>query len=125
MSFPKPTIEDFKKRFAEFELTDPTKIQMALDDANDELYVALHTQDQDNIAKNCILYFAAHKLAMALRGIGNIEQIAPLSSKSTGGVSVSYQQGTISNIDLQFEGTQYGQEYLRLRRIFSVYALIV
>ena len=126
MSFNKPTYEDLKQRFKEFQSAPSDQIQMAIDDANNELYEVLKNEDNSGLAINCILYFAAHKLAASLRGSGNIEQLAPLSSKSGGGISLSFQVGNSANdYDLQFDSTQYGQEFLRLRKMFASYVLVV
>jgi len=61
MSFNKPTYEDLKQRFKEFQPAPSDQIQMAVDDANNELYDIELVDEEDSLTCMSMLKYVVEK----------------------------------------------------------------
>ncbi len=115
------TISDFRARFPEFsdnsEYPDP-RIQLFLDDAT--LDIGTDEGRWCNYYNVAQSYLAAHLLTVGTKTEvgGSSASSGPISSKSAGGVSVSYSVTTNNNrstLDDFYMSTSYGQRFITLR----------
>ena len=106
------TIAEFKEYFPEFNSTDDTQIQRALD-------IALATTSQSVLGSNFELglkYLTAHFVTINSKQFsGNGSDTRSILSKSVDGVSITYEASVDSDIlNGMLDTTSYGQMYNRL-----------
>lgn len=109
------TITDIRERFPEFsnttEYTD-TMIQFNIDDALDDMnmYSALPDTKATTLAK----LLTAHYIVFDKRSdLGDYDSVSPISSKSLGPASTSYQSAdATSELEASLNATIYGQKFL-------------
>lgn len=118
---------DFLNRYPEFASVDPTRIKTALEDAE----IELSRKVWGKFFEQGYHALAAHSLyasgALTKKGNTNGAPVQAATSKSAGGLSVSYSApdaGVISNHD-GLGTSEYGKKYLRLRKLVSVHFLVV
>jgi hypothetical protein len=126
------TLESFKLRFPEFASESDVKIQIYLDDSvwmfdSERWGEALDLGTCNYIAHNLtlanqILFVAGSTFP----GSAALTSANDWTSKSVGDVSVTRNaELTKAQADNPFLKTTYGQEYLRLRRLFCIGAVSV
>jgi hypothetical protein len=112
------TPAEFKERFPEFSAVADPRVQMFLDDAALSVNVSLW----GNKADLGIAYLAAHLLTMDNRG-GNGAS-GPVTSEKVGDLQRSYAapQGTLDPV---YAATNYGIQFLRLRKSIMISPLVL
>lgn len=120
-------IERFLLRYPEFSGVDADLIALYFEDAE----IVLCKKVWGKFYEQGLCALVAHNLA--IKGVLNVdadgnptyangEQFKAVSSKSAGGLSLSYSQASSSNAnvtDYDLSSTSYGLLYLRLRRLVT------
>ena len=114
-------LKEFRMRFPEFEtITDDVVVFFCSDAAQE-----LSAKKWGKFYLRGLTNLTAHLLAIHKRIIVNGDGANyPVTSESAGELSVSY-GSTVTAQTAQYELTCYGQEFLRLRRLVAVGALVV
>lgn len=114
-------VKEFRLRFPEFETTPTPAVVFFLNDAMQEL----SKKRWASLYQRGLFYLTAHLIAMQNRIIenGNGGRF-PVSAENAGELSVSY-VAQVAKGDTQYELTCYGQEFLRLRKLIAIGALVV
>lgn len=105
------SVAEFLARYPEYSTVNPLTIQAWLDDAQAELgdawdfNVLLKRKAQGYLAAHFGFYF----------GKGGTSPSGPVTSQKVGDVQESYGASTLAN-EYALMNTQYGQEFIRLRR---------
>lgn len=120
MAYTPPTLAEFRTRFPEFGQVADAAISAVLAEAASEVGEAWIEADR----KPATLYLTAHLLAVGgvlNRDASGNRVAGPVTSKSVGGVSVSYANSSSSSSGSAgsispLSATIYGQRFLQLRR---------
>ncbi|PHM54538.1 DUF4054 domain-containing protein [Xenorhabdus sp. KK7.4] len=118
---------DFPTRYPEFASVDKHRIELALQDAADQMsskvWGKLYEQGRQALAAH-FLYVSG---ALTRRGHSNGKPVQTATSKSAGGLSIGY-SAPDAGFSANHEGyasSTYGQTYLRLRKLVSRHMLVV
>ncbi|MDC9606856.1 DUF4054 domain-containing protein [Xenorhabdus griffiniae] len=118
---------DFLTRYPEFANVDKHRIELALQDAADQIsskvWRRLYEQGRQALAAH-LLYVSG---ALTRSGNNNGKPVQIAMSKSAGGLSIGYSApdaGFTANHE-GYASSTYGQEYLRLRKLVSRHMLVV
>ena len=120
-----PDVDDFRARFPEFADTADAAIELAIEDAGDE--VDEEVWMEKDYAKG-VLFLAAHFLiAAGSQGETTEDGGVAVKSESLGRFSVTYDNGVQSSSSSgdDFDSTEYGKRYIRLLGRNSKRLLIV
>lgn len=114
-------LKEFRIRFPEFKAITDDVVAFFLNDAMQELSPSKWWR----LYSRGITTLTAHLLAMHERIIENGDGANfPVTAESAGELSVSY-GSTATARTAQYELTCYGQEFLRLRRLVAVGAMVL
>ncbi len=114
-------LKEFRMRFPEFKAITDDVVVFFINDAAQEL----SSKKWGRLYSRGLTTLTAHLLAIYERIIENGDGANyPVTSESAGELSVSY-GSTVTAQTAQYELTCYGQEFLRLRRLVAVGALVV
>jgi hypothetical protein len=108
---------DFIVRYAEFELWNQARVDLALEDAENDTSSSVF----GTFHARAIAALAAHRLAVSSDEDGSPvgEQPGALEQANVDGVqSVYHIPEGLSPMDAQYWATSYGQEFIRLRKRF-------
>src|SRR6185295_7053361 len=84
---PLPSVDDFRERFPEFETTSDEAIELAIDDAGDEISEEIWMEKDYS---NGVLFLAAHFLVAGTTQAGATTEGGYVRSESIGRISTSY-----------------------------------
>jgi len=134
MSIDADMIERFRGMFPGL-LYDSCVIETALIEGDQETGGSrwgAYDPDNVTIKQRGMFYFAAHWLVVNIPNAGNTKQagkqaVNPVASKSVADESISFAVNTtgIAATDQWLLGTNYGQQFLRLRRRVGMGAIVV
>ena len=114
---------DFKARFAEFAATADATVQIFIDEAA----LVMDTNRWGNWYNLGVGYYVAHHLVVqAKQAAGDTGVMLPVRSMRSGNASLAYdaiKEGSFS--DNFFQGTNYGQQYLKLQKIVGKGAIVL
>lgn len=114
-------LKEFRMRFPEFKAITDDVVAFFINDAMQEL----SPSKWGRLYSRGLTTLTAHLLAMYERIIENGDGANyPVVSESAGELSVSY-GSTATAETSQYELTCYGQEFLRLRRLVAVGAMVL
>ena len=116
-------LSDFRARFAEFASVADATVQSFIDEA--ALFLdANQWSTWYNIGMG---YYVAHHLAVqAKQATGDTAPVLPVRQMRAGSASIGYdaiKEGSFS--DNFFQGTSYGQQYLKLQKIVGMGAVVL
>lgn len=100
------TLSDFRIRFPEFDEVLDERVQIFLDDANEDLSLPAWGKYYDR----GVYYLTAHRLTLA--NASQTSSTFATSSKSVGSVSVGY---AVNAREDNYNSTKYGQEFVNLK----------
>jgi hypothetical protein len=121
-------IADFRARFAEFSIIPDATVQLFIDEA---ILVNDVNRWGTWYALGCG-YYAAHHLAIqAKQSAGDSGPILPVRQMTAGSAMIGYgaiKEGSFSEgsfSDNFFQGTSYGQQYLKLMKLAGLGAIVL
>lgn len=118
---PKATLNDFRSYFPEFATVSDSTVTFWMSEAEADI----DFNRWGSFGKRGHLYLSAHNLKMSLTRSNSGSSQYPISSKSVGGLSVSFSVPVVDAADSEYASTAYGSKFLEYRAIVGIGAVAV